>query len=76
MRLRDRVQPKDQIVLAVNERMSYIYTLDTNTLAINKLVQELENDKRIDVIAWQEGASIKVKSGEKKENFIIEKAES
>ncbi|MFD6442919.1 alkaline phosphatase family protein, partial [Peribacillus sp. NPDC060186] len=66
MKLREGVQPNDQIVLAVNERMSYIYTLDTNTLPINKLVQELENDKRIDVIAWQEGASIKVKSGKKK----------
>lgn len=66
MRLRKGLQREDQIVLAVNERMSYIYTLDTNTLPIHKLVQELENDKRIDVIAWQEGPSIRVKSGEKK----------
>lgn len=66
MKLRKGLQLEDQIVLAVNERMSYIYTLDTNTLPIPKLVQELENDKRIDVIAWKEGASIKVKSGEKK----------
>ncbi|USK87363.1 alkaline phosphatase family protein [Peribacillus asahii] len=66
MKLREGVQPKDQIVLAVNERMSYIYTLDTNTLPIHKLVSELENDNRIDVIAWREGSSIKVKSGGKK----------
>lgn len=66
MKLRKGVQQEDQIVLAVNERMSYIYTLDTNKLPVHKLVQELENDKRIDVIAWKEGASNRVKSGEKK----------
>ncbi|WP_110927457.1 alkaline phosphatase family protein [Bacillus massiliglaciei] len=66
MKLKKGIQQKDQIVLAVNERMSYIYTLDTNTLPINKLIQELDNDKRIDVIAWLEGATIKVKSGGKK----------
>lgn len=42
-----------------------IYTLDENTVPIRKLVQKLENDKRIDIIAWKEGASIKVKSGGK-----------
>jgi hypothetical protein len=66
MKLRRGVQPKDQIVLAVNERMSYIYTLDTDALPIHKLIHALENDKRIDVIAWQEGSFIKVKSGEEK----------
>nr|WP_051404979.1 alkaline phosphatase family protein [Bacillus cihuensis] len=66
MKLRDGVQPKDQIVLAVNQRMSYIYSLDTNTLPIHTLVLELVNDHRIDVIAWQEEETIKVKSGEKK----------
>lgn len=73
MKLRKGVQQKDQIVLAVNERMSYIYTLDTNTLPIYKLVQGLENDKRIDVIAWKEGAAIKVKSGEKKGELHFQK---
>ena len=54
MKLSKGVQPTDQVVLAVNERMSYIYTLDTNTLPINLLVQKLEKDNRIDVIAWKE----------------------
>lgn len=73
MKLRKGVQSKDQIVLAVNERMAYIYTLDTNTLPINKIVQELEKDKRIDVIAWQEGSSIKIKSGGKKGELHFQK---
>ncbi len=64
MKLRKGVQPKDQIVLAVNERMAYIYSLDTNTLPIHELVQAVQNDKRIDVIAWKEGSFIKVRSGE------------
>lgn len=73
MKLRKGVQPKDQIVLAVNERMSYIYTLDTDTLPLNKLVQEVEKDERIDVIAWKEGPFIKVRSGEKQGELRFQK---
>ncbi|WP_141430665.1 alkaline phosphatase family protein [Bacillus sp. 03113] len=73
MKLRDGVQPKDQIVLAVNERMSYIYSLDTNTLPIHKLIQEVEKDKRIDVIAWKENSFIKVRSGEQKGELVYSK---
>lgn len=64
MKLKKGIQPNDQIVLAVNERMAYIYTLDSKGLPINQLVQEVQHDKRIDVIAWQEGPLIKVRSGE------------
>nr|WP_256243543.1 alkaline phosphatase family protein [Bacillus sp. V3B] len=66
MKLRKGVQPKDQIVLAVNERMAYIYTLDTAMLSITNLAEKVQHDKRIDVIAWKEGDLIKVRSGEKK----------
>ena len=65
MKLSKGVQSTDQVVLAVNERMSYIYTLDTNTLSINQLVQKLEKDHRIDVISWKEEEFIHVISGEK-----------
>lgn len=65
MKLSKGVQPADQVVLAVNERMSYIYTLDKDKLPIGRLVQKLEKDKRIDVIAWKEESFIHVKSGEK-----------
>ena len=73
MKLSKGVQPADQVVLAVNERMSYIYTLDTKTLPINLLVQKLEKDNRIDVIAWKEESFIQVKSGEKKGKLRYQK---
>lgn len=66
MKLKEGFRPNDQIVLAVNERMSYIYTLDLNTLPIKKLIEEVEKEERIDVIAWKEGTFIKVRSGGKK----------
>lgn len=66
MKLKQGVTADDQIVLAVNERMAYIYTLNTENLPVSTLVEELENDKRIDVIAWKDGLCIKVKSGFKK----------
>ena len=73
MKLSKGVQPADQVVLAVNERMSYIYTLDTKTLPINLLVQKLEKDNRIDVIAWKEESFIQVKSGEKRRKTLLPK---
>ena len=44
-----------------------------NTLPIHTLVRELEKDKRIDIIAWQEESSIHVKSGEKSGEFRYRK---
>lgn len=64
MKLNKGIQPKDQIVLAVNERMAYIYTLDSQLVPIIELVQAIQNEKRIDIIAWKEGDLIKVISGE------------
>lgn len=66
MKLKKGVQPNDELVLAVNERMAYIYTLDKEKLPLHRIVQHLERDRRIDVIAWREGKIIKVRSGERK----------
>lgn len=66
MKLKKGVQPKDQLVLAVNERMAYIYTLDSETLPIKRLVKEVQRDQRIDVIAWRDEEMIIVRSGEQK----------
>lgn len=65
MKLKKGVQSTDQVVLAVNERMSYIYTLDPETVPIQQLVLKLEKDERIDAIAWKEESFIHVKSGGK-----------
>ena len=53
--------------------MSYIYTLNPDTVPVHQLVQKLEKDKRIDVIAWKEDTFIHVKSGEKNETFRFHK---
>lgn len=64
MKLKKGIQPDDQLILAVNERMAYIYPLDKTTLSLQTIVQVLQQDRRIDVIAWREGKYIIVKSGE------------
>ncbi|WP_308216649.1 alkaline phosphatase family protein [Pseudalkalibacillus decolorationis] len=47
------IKNQDQIVLAVNERMSYIYLLDEN-IALPEIASQLKKDPRIGFIAWKE----------------------
>ncbi|WP_221566832.1 alkaline phosphatase family protein [Alkalihalobacillus sp. TS-13] len=63
MKLKKGVMPDDQLVLGVNERMTFIYTLDPNKLPISDLVPHLEKDKRIDMIAWKDESWVEVRSG-------------
>ncbi|WP_019423207.1 alkaline phosphatase family protein [Paenibacillus sp. OSY-SE] len=56
------VTKQDQIVLAVNERMAYVYINDSK-VAKAEAVRRLQQEKRIDVIAWREGGDILVRSG-------------
>lgn len=65
MKLKKGVTSDDEIVLAVNERMAYIYSLNKKEIPITTLSEELAKDKRIDVIAWKDSQCIKVKSGVK-----------
>lgn len=66
MKLKKGVQPGDELVLAVNQRMAYIYSLNEQTLPLSKLSANLAADSRIDVIAWKEGETVKVRSGVRK----------
>ncbi|WP_346775346.1 alkaline phosphatase family protein [Bacillus sp. RO2] len=43
--------------------MSYVYTLDKQNLSIDELVQTVQNEERIDVIAWKKGSYIVVRAG-------------
>lgn len=63
MKLKDGLKSDDQIVLAVNERMTYIYSLDLKRLPLAKIAKALQDDKRIDVIAWREKETVYVTSG-------------
>lgn len=62
-KLKDRISSSDQVVLCANERMAFIYTLDSMTVPLEELAKVLQKDERIDVIAWKKGNSIFVISG-------------
>lgn len=74
MKLRKGVRSDTEIVLAVNQRMAYVYTLDENALPLNMLADELAHDSRIDVIAWKEGDIVKIRSGAKEGELRFRKA--
>ncbi|MGC5328528.1 alkaline phosphatase family protein [Brevibacillus sp. SYSU BS000544] len=60
-KLGGEVTDSDEIIICNNERMSFIYPLAVNLES--KIVELLSSDSRIDLIAWKEGSSVKVKSG-------------
>ncbi|WP_196219144.1 alkaline phosphatase family protein [Parageobacillus thermoglucosidasius] len=63
MALKDGVKDSDEVVLGVNERMAFIYTLNLERAPLPDIAQTLQKDDRIDVIAWMEKESIHVISG-------------
>ena len=65
MKLKKGVRTGDEIVLAVNQRMAYVYTLKEKILPVRELAEVLAGDSRIDVIAWKEGDAVEVRSGER-----------
>ncbi|MCP8616048.1 alkaline phosphatase family protein [Salirhabdus salicampi] len=62
-RLGKQITNEDQLVLGVNERMSFIYTLHPDIIPKRKIVERLKQDKRIDIITWEENGVIHVQSG-------------
>jgi len=60
--LQHPVNEKDQLVLCVNQRMTYIYVLDSN-LARSAVIDRLRSDQRIDIIAWKNKNVIHIESG-------------
>ncbi|WP_249870635.1 alkaline phosphatase family protein [Oceanobacillus saliphilus] len=63
VKLRRGVTAEDEIVLGVNERMSYIYTLNPKKVPLTAIAQIMQQDYRIDVIACKQGDAITVTSG-------------
>jgi predicted AlkP superfamily pyrophosphatase or phosphodiesterase len=72
MKLREGVRDSDQIVLGVNERMAFIYSLDAKRVPLSSLAKTLQKDERIDVIAWKESESVHVISGVKDGKLIFQ----
>ncbi|MGX1983909.1 hypothetical protein [Thermolongibacillus altinsuensis] len=60
MKLKEGIKENDQIVLGVNERMAFIYSLNPKHLPLSDLAKTLQKDDRIDVIAWKEEESVHV----------------
>ncbi|WP_053366634.1 alkaline phosphatase family protein [Bacillus sp. FJAT-27245] len=63
MRLGKGPATGDQVALAVNDRMTYVYSLNEDEALIEDIAMLLSGDNRIDVIAWKNGRQIKVRSG-------------
>lgn len=66
-----KVKEGDDIVLANNERMTFIYLLKTQLESV--VISRLQGDSRIDVIGWKKGDWVQVCSGNKKGTLCFRK---
>lgn len=57
-----KVDPNDQLVICVNERMAYIYLHDPQ-VSFKEIIQHCKQEARIDLIVWQEDGWIHIESG-------------
>jgi hypothetical protein len=70
-KLRSKITSADEVIICTNERMAFIYTLDSQQQPLEKLAKTLQIDERIDVIAWKNQNSIFVISGMKDGQLIF-----
>lgn len=61
----DKVEADDEVILGVNERMSYIYPLKSG-ISYEELSESLALDDRISFVAWKEGERHHVLAGTEK----------
>ncbi|MBO8162365.1 MAG: alkaline phosphatase family protein [Brevibacillus sp.] len=57
-----QVQPSDEVAIAINGRMCYIYALSPR-VPLEALAAKLKDDPRIDLLAWKENEWIHVMRG-------------
>lgn len=69
------VRKKDELVFCVNQRMAYIYLLKKE-LSFSAIVERLQQDSRIDLIAWKDEEYINVVSGMKQGSLRFAKGEA
>ncbi|MEK4875520.1 hypothetical protein N1I87_12745 [Bacillus sp. FSL W8-0102] len=67
-KLGEPIKENDQIVLAVNERMAFIYSLDQN-IPLSEIAFKLKTDSKVAFIAWKENDWIHVTDEKTKETF-------
>lgn len=61
-KLSEPVSNEDQIVIAANERMAYVYALDPN-VEISDVVKNLKSEDKLDIIAMRNKNNISITSG-------------
>lgn len=67
-KLSEPVSKEDQVVIMPNERMAYIYAIDSN-IALPGLVKKLQREDKLDIIARKAGQDILVTAGNTTKTF-------
>ncbi|MDQ6420809.1 alkaline phosphatase family protein [Paenibacillus sp. LHD-117] len=67
-KLNRRVRAEDQIVIATNERMAYIYAIDAN-VQLSDVVKLLQKEDKLDIIAMKDGKNVRVAAGKTGSTF-------
>ncbi|MEK5237585.1 alkaline phosphatase family protein [Paenibacillus sp. FSL L8-0470] len=68
-KLSEPVRPEeDQIVISANERMAYVYAIDSK-LELSDMVKLLKNEDKLDIIAMKDDKNIHVTSGKSDKMF-------
>ncbi|AWX59286.1 alkaline phosphatase family protein [Brevibacillus brevis] len=62
------VTPADQVVISTNERMAYIYALDSR-IPLSDIVKRLQREPKLDIIARKEDEKIVVTAGKISRQF-------
>ena len=63
------VSADDQLVIASNERMAYIYALDA-AVPLTDIAKLLQNEDKLDIIAMKDGQHVRVASGKSGKLFF------
>ncbi|GAA4706373.1 alkaline phosphatase family protein [Brevibacillus fulvus] len=70
-KLGEPVRDDDQLVICNNERMTYLYPLQPDISG--EVINRLEADPRIDIIAWKEQGWVNVYNGENRKRLRYKK---
>jgi hypothetical protein len=68
-KLNQPVRAGDQIVIAANERMAYVYAIDPR-VEISDIVEHLKNEDKLDIIAVKDNKNIRVTAGKSDKTFV------
>lgn len=64
----ERASAKDQVALAINERMAFIYSLQKQ-VSLEQIINKLQSEDRIDHLVWESNGWINVMKPESKKSF-------